>query len=139
MTRELRLRAWDKVSRKMFEVDCVDFKDRTIISKSKQKSFDDVELMQYSGLTDINGENICEGDILKRKIHLTMCGTDLDKWIDEYLSVTYRDEYAGFYIGENRLIAYTNTLFDVDTGCACTEAEIVGNIYTNPELLELNN
>lgn len=94
-------------------------------------------LMQYTGLKDKNGREIYEGDILKRTVTVVMYGSGKPpKDIDEYLEVEYREDYAGFYIGERPLFAYVDNTRDVDTGCRCTKAEVIGNIYEDPELQE---
>ncbi len=91
----------------------------------------------FTGLVDKNGVWIYEGDILKRTVTIVMYGTGKPpEDIDEYLEVQYREEYAGFFIGERSLFAYVDTIIDVDTRCSCTKAEVVGNIYQNTDLLE---
>ncbi|MEC1057931.1 YopX family protein [Bacillus subtilis] len=93
--------------------------------------------MQYTGLKDANGREIYEGDILKRTVTVVMYGSGKPpEDIDEYMKVEYREDYAGFYIGERPLFAYVDNTRDVDTGCRCTKAEVIGNIYEDPQLLE---
>ncbi|MCY8944011.1 YopX family protein [Bacillus atrophaeus] len=92
---------------------------------------------QYTGLKDKNDQKIYEGDILKRTVTVVMYGSGKPpEDIVEYMKVEYREDYAGFYIGERPLFVYVDNTRDVDTGCRCTKAEVIGNIYKDPELLE---
>ena len=92
-----------------------------IQSKGRPKEWDwilneYVELMQYTGLHDKHGKEICEGDILKHKI-------DFVTQVNHYIVKDMRELYLDFYRD--------------NTCCRITMTEIIGNIHQNPELLEV--
>lgn len=134
MNREIEFRAWLKNSNKMVEVEEIDFILQKQIAydeieyryTNKQPfhytqlvDFDDIELMQYTGLKDKNGVKIFEGDIVKNIY------TDL--------------KYKVFWDDEN--VCYRLELIDNDLDYVelnIREAgmiEVIGNIYENKELL----
>lgn len=80
--------------------------------------FDEITLMQSTGLHDKNGKEIFEGDILGTKDGL-LNGV-----------VEYRSDLG---MWTNRLIRYNN--FERLCNVA-SDREIIGNIHSNPELLE---
>ncbi|EAC2364744.1 hypothetical protein N3R55_002642 [Listeria monocytogenes] len=77
-------------------------------------SFDDVVLMQYTGLKDKNGKKIFEGDI---------CWEEHN----ECYGVVKFEEGKFLYVWEN----IAEDLWEV-----ADDIEICGNIHENPELLE---
>ena len=82
----------------------------------------DVE--QFTGLTDVNGEDIYAGDI----VHGYDQEPDRD---DGYIGSSVTDvvnfKYGAFWIGDscNKVMVMTPPI-----------VEVIGNVHTNPELLE---
>ena len=83
--------------------------------------FDEITLMQSTGLFDRNGKEIFEGDILDYKGRKALV-----RWHGSYASFIYRfvDEL------QNRKTEWKHLYL------AYMKCEIIGNIYENPELLE---
>ena len=79
------------------------------------------ELMQSTGLKDKNGKEVFVGDIVK-----CTRGCSHEVYLEK--------EYGGTFIGGMPAIYLKGLL----SGYAWTEAEeIIGNIYENPDLLEV--
>ena len=88
--------------------------------------FDEIELMQSTGLFDRNNKEIFEGDIITN-------GKDV--------MCMKRHNTLGFYVeqkGKVEFIADSAVLeeFEEDAKEIADILEIIGNIYENPELLE---
>lgn len=123
-----RFRAWHKTREELGEVERIRFDDEgnvstvLVIGKSFGANIyiDKIELMQSTGLKDKNGQEIFEGDILGTKDGL-LNGV-----------VEYRSDLG---MWTNSLIKYNN--FERLCNVA-TSREIIGNIYENPELLEVD-
>lgn len=78
---------------------------------------------QFTGLTDKNGKKFFEGDIVKFS-HPAFNKSQIGV-------ISYEMNETGFvlrYKGDYSWIAYTNEFY-----------EVIGNIYDNPELLEVEN
>lgn len=88
---------------------------------------DEIELMQSTGLVDEDDKEIFEGDILKVKI---MNG---QSWLE---TVRYNDEKAMFVSKEVNRKVPESPLYDL-FNTDLFVVEIIGNIYKNPELLEV--
>ena len=87
----------------------------------------EIKLMQSTGLVDEDDKEIFEGDILKVKI---MNG---QSWLE---TVRYNDEKAMFISKEVNRKVPESPLYDL-FNTDLFVVEIIGNIYENPELLEV--
>lgn len=129
-----RYRAWNKATKEMHEVDdivSIDFEKKQIYVKTlffnqlNHYVFDAVVLMQSTGLRDKNGKEIFEGDILKV--------TNLSSWLEV---VSFNNNKAMFVSKEVKREVEETPLYDL-FNTDIFEVEIIGNIYTNPELAEV--
>ena len=124
-----RFRAWDKDFKTMYEADdivYIDFEEKQICVKTlffertNCYDFNDIVLMHSTGFTDKNGKEICEGDVVKMAKNV-------------YSEPTY------YEVVRHRGGAYR--LESKQYGCELwlrhTDCEIAGNIYENPELVEV--
>lgn len=104
--------------------------DNLVIDDSNDKQFVDTipitysvdpeTIGQYTGLTDMNGRKIFEGDIVI---------SDYIDYEDERGVVQWDSDIAKF------IITYSTFTVDFDSVCG-EELEIVGNVYDDPELLK---
>lgn len=89
---------------------------------------DEIELMQSTGLRDMNNREIFEGDIVQFEdcyevSDFLYINTGIIEWCQGGFHVTNRDSVS------------MEDLLDGDL----LEVTIIGNIYENPELLEVNH
>lgn len=120
----LRFRAWDKEFKEMVQVDALVFDEQLIKATYKngnvvKEELKNYVLMQSTGLTDKNGKEIFEGDILGTKDGLldgiVKYNSDLGMWANSLL------RYNNF----ERLCNVANS------------REIIGNIWEDGELLDV--
>ena len=126
-----KFRCFDKDAKTMHEVVSIDFRDWRVYYEAyglRNYWNKNVVLMQSTGIKDKNGVEIYEGDILK--LHAIFLAPD-----DKIGYLEYSPKYGYSIILEgNRLYrqeywASTNKL----------NYEVIGNIYENPELIEVGN
>lgn len=103
-TRDIKFRVWNKATGTMHHPNWEEL--------AKRAQLTEMVLMQYTGLKDINGKEIYEGDILA------------GEFISFKVQVVYVD---GAYETESSVGHYRS----LSEFSRCT---IVGNIYENPEL-----
>jgi hypothetical protein len=132
MQREIKFRAWDKSEKRMCQVSSLMHAQNGVDSgnifdnkpdRGRTVGFlerEDAVLMQYTGLHDKSGRDICEADILSSGIG------PLD---------VHWDGSAARWVMTRR---YKNDFFfqDLDMSVEKLSAyEVIGNIYEHPELL----
>lgn len=128
-----KYRVWDKELQTMLDVYLIDFKKGVLVGEhwkfgeTNFMSFDEIELMQSTGLFDKNNKEIFEGDVIS----------------DGYMSRNIRHHQAlGFYTiddnGVEEFFGDTASLEDFEevSKYMSENIEIIGNVYENPELLE---
>ncbi|HEU3840815.1 phage protein [Streptococcus pneumoniae] len=133
-----KFRVWVKIGKRMVFSDdilAIDYENKEIVTQQVYfenglpddrdiycYDFDEIELMQSTGLKDKNGKEVFIGDIVK-----CTRGCLHEVYLEK--------EYGGTFIGGMPSIYLKGLL----NGYAWTEdEEIIDNVYENPELLEVN-
>lgn len=132
-----KFRAWLKEKKKMVKIAGIGFEDTFIAYRISygmvgQASFDEIELMQSTGLKDKNGVEIYEGDVVEALLiyngstirgKVVWCNGGAC-WGIEVLDSCPETSYVWF---ADDIEQDENGEFYV---------EVIGNAYENPELLE---
>ncbi|NHI48010.1 hypothetical protein FDE94_09035 [Clostridium botulinum] len=140
--REIKLRAWDKIDEKIREVTLIDFEYKKVkllndyTGESYLRDFEEVILLEYTGLKDKNDKEIYEGDIVKYTFDLPesqyVTKNGLKIRIAEVFWCNWRSSFAVYANGNSKL-ANSDLFRYVRNG---NRVEVIGNIYDNPELLK---
>lgn len=123
-----KFRAWDKETQSLRCVLVIDWLNDLVDLDSGliERQFDEVELMQSTGLKDKNGVEIFEGDIL----------------VNQYGNVgyvAYLQQEAGFVVVKKKSdyrLGHRNTGESYDVS---NNHEVIGNFWENSNLLEQAN
>ena len=115
--REIKFRAWDRVSREMIGAERLTLRNGILaegfVFQASKRDF-----MQFTGLHDKNGKEIYEGDVVRHYDY------PRQKFSVEYIAPSF--EARNTKDGTLRPMWHNGKL---------TDYEIIGNIYSNPELL----
>lgn len=123
--RTIKFRAWHEASKTMFDWDDISLNGRNncVIHVSEgvftTRKIDDnsVNLIQYTGISDINGYSIYEGDIVRATI------TDHGSKIEAIAVIVFKK-------GQ-----FTTSNGEVNTWVS-KKIEVIGNIYQNKDLIK---
>nr|DAY02058.1 MAG TPA: YopX protein [Caudoviricetes sp.]DAY40381.1 MAG TPA: YopX protein [Caudoviricetes sp.]DAY44736.1 MAG TPA: YopX protein [Caudoviricetes sp.] len=131
-----KFRAWLKNDKKMIDVDEIHFDNGQLDFIGDAITFmreaDEIELMQSTGLFDKNGQEIFEGDI----IDTTDYEGGLSSVGHPFVKVEC-DKYGFVVTGDFPGSPITLKEFEHGRKFAGVEVTIAGNIYENPDLLEV--
>lgn len=124
-----RFRAWHKTWEEMGKVKRIRFDDEgnvtTVLFRGRDLGTnthaDEIELMQSTGLCDKEGTEVFEGDILHHQIQ------------KEYTFIVKYDKEQGCWYGDGLSRTYRIKI----TKNFLPYYKVIGNIYENPELLEV--
>lgn len=130
MSREIKFRVWDKKNKKYRELVVYDVANGKVVVRFPIETLlkGDYILEQYTGLKDINGKEIYEGDTIE--VFST----------DEYV-MGFEGIYRVYF--DNSWLSYQ--MYKVQSSYSSitetfepemsTNIEVIGNIHENPELL----
>ena len=122
MKREIKFRFWQTIEKFMLNWDEIN-----LSSLYELLTAADSIPMQFTGLTDKNGKEIYEGDLVELK---TNYHTQDRRFGWQKVEIFFENLQ---YLCKNNLGQIYDLLEETDKGSYCWE--VVGNIYENPELL----
>jgi uncharacterized phage protein (TIGR01671 family) len=136
--REIKFRAWDEKNQEMVFISLkflVDFFNADNVGFGGKDGFSAYKWMQFTGLTDKNGKEVYEGDILRQH------------WPNDRISLAriyFNEDLAGFKARnivtddwtKEGLVAHLKEQRDNGYIISLSQdSEVIGNIYENPDLL----
>lgn len=122
-----KFRAWDKISKTMFPVMMIDFGQSYVMIEEInglwcERDFDEIELMQSTGMNDKNGKEIFEGDIVQTE----RCFGGFNDF-EMFKGIVKQLEGAWMIVTDNNAVPVFSEI---------EENIVIGNVWENPELVE---
>lgn len=143
--REIKFKAFLKLTKEIVNVERIDFKNNQIsFYKNNDDAylyvcdFKNIELIQFTGLYDKNGKEICENDIVKAKYieKRDFNGVKYDNKMEFTELVVWKDQAFQLEIDNCGIKMYRHLNFYEDlNNIKLKEIEVIGNIFDNPEPL----
>lgn len=121
MKREIKFRAYVRDEGRLLNVNLIDFDNEYVRvwdeygEDEEEWLFKDCELMQYTGLKDMYGRDIYEGDVVEFEVSLTRTKAEVKYSRNQFI------------VSMNSVMPRSLDLYLV---------KIIGNKFENPELLE---
>ncbi len=120
--RKIKFRAFFKMDERIYEVTSIDFANKEVTLWDKETavdfeaSFEDIELLQYTGINDINGKEIYTGFLVKWGLRTYQICFD-----------------CGFYMHD---LSRINPEYPItkEFKNASDEFEVIGNIYGSAKI-----
>ena len=124
-----KFRAWDKLGKIMLPVGDIDTSYKLVYLEEDngyrcERDFDEIELMQFTGLKDKNGKEIFEGDIVKYKLE-EKTFTDIASFNKFFACFGLEDDTGDWFCSFDWLLENVGK----------DGFEVIGNVYENQELL----
>lgn len=133
----LNFKAWDKYHEMIVSIISIDFENKIAYVEQENGDrydihFDNLIFLQSTGLKDKNGVEIFEGDIVKVSVHN---GFD---YYDNEVCVVRKSRFHSGLVCINPNNDMECRIFNQDV-LEDYQYEVIGNIYENPELLEVES